>query len=225
MIAPIVSVIVAVRDGARFLAEALDSLRRQSRPPDEIIVVDGGSTDGTEAVARSVPGIRFMQQCGDGLGDARNSGIRAARGEVIGFLDHDDCWTPDKLETQLPLLAALPAPAGTIAYLRTVCASLPEVHPPRPRLGEPQLGRTPGTLLAHRGVFERVGEFDTTLTVGTDMDWFARCADLGVPLAVASQVLLVKRIHPASLSADPAGNRRDAFSVLRQSLARRRAGA
>jgi glycosyltransferase involved in cell wall biosynthesis len=209
-----VSVVVAVRNGAARLGAALDSIRAQSHPAAEIIVVDGRSTDETVAVATGRGDVRLLVQEGEGLGDARNLGIAAARCPVIAFLDHDDLWTPDKLARQLAALAALPAPGGLIAHLVERDAAGAD-GPPRP-------GRTPGTLLADRSLFEMVGGFATDLAIGTDMEWFARAAERGARLELLPDVLLVKRRRADSLSADRARSRAEAFAVLRRSLARRR---
>lgn len=211
-----ISAIVVVRDGAERLGRALASIVEQTLPPDEILVVDGHSTDCTEAVARSFAGVRFMQQRGTGLADARNSGIAAARGDIVAFLDHDDCWTADKLAVQAPLLDALLEPGYVIARLRLVR----EVDG---RADAPLLARTPGVLLAHKALFERAGGFDETLASGCDMDWFARVAERGVPCAAADRVLLLKHRHDRNLSVDIGRNRHEAFAAISRAIGRRRA--
>ena len=99
-----VSVVMAVRDGERYLAEALASVRAQTVAPLEVLLVDGGSTDATRAIAER-HGARVIDQGGDTLADAYNTGIRAARGDAVAFLSHDDLWMPRKLELQLAALA------------------------------------------------------------------------------------------------------------------------
>ncbi|MFO1055436.1 MAG: glycosyltransferase family A protein [Dongiaceae bacterium] len=210
-----VSVVVAVRNGAARLGEALDSIRAQSHAAAEIVVVDGRSTDDTVAVATQRGDVRLLRQEGEGLGDARNRGIAAARCPVIAFLDHDDLWTPGKLARQLAALAALPPPAGIVAHLVE--------RDPDGIDGPPRPGRTPGTLLADRALLDAVGGFATDLAIGTDMEWFARAAERGARLVLLPDVLLVKRRRDDSLSADRARSRAEAFAVLRRSLARRRA--
>ena len=220
---PSISAIVVVRDGALCLGRALASIVEQTMPPGEIVVVDGGSTDGTESVARSFAGVRFMRQRGVGLAAARNTGIAAAQGEVVAFLDHDDSWMREKLAVQMPLLDSLPAPAYAIARLELVleAGAAPPAGYPVERLNVPRLARTPGVLVAHKALFERVGGFDETLAAGCDMDWFVRAAERGVPCAVADQVLLLKHVHDRNLSGDTARNRQEAFAVVARSLRRR----
>lgn len=95
-----VSVVIAAYNAAEHIGRALRSLRRQSRVPDEIIVVDDGSEDNTAAAAR-FHGARVLTQSNAGPAAARNVGIRAASGEWIAFLDADDLWLEQSLERRL----------------------------------------------------------------------------------------------------------------------------
>ena len=215
-----VTAIVCVRDGAARLPRALASIRAQTQPPDEVLVVDGRSADGSAAIARAW-GARVVTQAGSGLADARNLGLSLATGAGIAFLDHDDRWTPDKLARQGADLAAAHGPAHAVAHLRFVADDAAGTAVPGPR-GQPRLGRTPGTLLAPRAVFERVGPFDPSLGMGCDMDWFARAEAAGIARVETPAVLLLKTLRGDALSADPARNRAAAFAVLARRLAARR---
>ena len=210
---PRISAIVCVRNGAARIGRALESIRAQVRPPDEIVLVDGHSTDDTLAAALAAAPVRVVAQPGIGLADARNAGIAAAAGDMIAFLDHDDRWTPDKLSIQMPLLSGTGSADAAVAHLRLVEDHDGATALPGPR-GDRRLGRTPGTLLARRVAFERIGGFDPALGMACDMDWFIRAADGGLPMAVAPEVLLLKSVRGDSLSADPAANRRAAMAAL-----------
>jgi glycosyltransferase involved in cell wall biosynthesis len=99
-----VTVVIPSFNCARFIREAVDSALAQTVPPLEVIVIDDGSTDNTPeimAVYATDPRVRYLRQKNAGPSRARNSGIRAAQGEFIAFLDADDRWKPDKLERQL----------------------------------------------------------------------------------------------------------------------------
>lgn len=97
----LVSVVIPVYDGEQFLQEALDSVLTQTYSPIEVIVVNDGSTDGSEDVIRQYGGsIRYFRQENSGPSAARNLGIAHARGEWIAFQDADDIWDPDKIEAQ-----------------------------------------------------------------------------------------------------------------------------
>lgn len=112
---PLVSVIMAVKNGERFLAEAIESVLSQTYEPYEIIVVDGQSTDRTEKIAKSYKPVRYIRQTGKGVADAYNVGIDAARGEFVAFLSHDDLWAPNKLSVQVDYLIGQPEIQYTVA--------------------------------------------------------------------------------------------------------------
>jgi len=105
-----VSVIIPCYNQARFLPDAVASVRVQSYPQWECIIVNDGSTDDTSGVARmlasSDPRIQVIEQSNKGLSGARNAGLRIARGHYIQFLDADDLIEPNKLQAQFTALAA-----------------------------------------------------------------------------------------------------------------------
>lgn len=101
-----VSVVIPCYNGAGFLREALESAVSQTQPPREVIVVDDGSTDESAEVAATFGDpVRVIRQANQGKSAARNTGIRAASGDLIAFLDADDIWMPHKLERQVRALA------------------------------------------------------------------------------------------------------------------------
>jgi len=105
-----ISVIVPTYNSAHYLTEALESIRAQTVMPTEIIVVDDGSTDETQLVIERMddPLVRYMRQANGGAASARNAGLAKATGEYIAFLDADDRWHPEMLETQLGILEGAP---------------------------------------------------------------------------------------------------------------------
>ncbi|SFS16770.1 Glycosyltransferase involved in cell wall bisynthesis [Granulicella pectinivorans] len=97
-----VSVVIPAYNAQACLRETLESVLAQSRQADEIIVIDDGSKDATEAVARSFGDrIRYIKQQNTGIAGARNAGIREASSEWIAFLDHDDLMFPQKLAVEM----------------------------------------------------------------------------------------------------------------------------
>jgi glycosyltransferase involved in cell wall biosynthesis len=104
---PTVTVIIPTFNRAAWLPETVRSVLSQTVAPLEILIVDDGSTDDTEAVCgQFTEPVRYIRQDNAGVGAARNRGAAEARGEWLAFLDSDDLWTPDKLEVQLAALAA-----------------------------------------------------------------------------------------------------------------------
>jgi glycosyltransferase involved in cell wall biosynthesis len=220
----LISVIMAVRNGERFLRNAIDSVLSQTYRPLEIVFIDGQSTDGTAEIARSYPEIRYFPQQTLGVAKAYNLGVESSVGEFIAFLSYDDLWPPEKLTLQALYLGEHPEAECVVArvkfFLEPGCA-FPSSLRESILEGDHPL-RIPETLLARRRVFDRVGLFDTELRAAEDMDWFARAVDLGVSIAVLDKVLLQKRIHDRNTSVHTAENMQSMFDLLRRSSSRKR---
>ena len=119
---PTVSVVIPTYNCSRFVGDAIESVLAQTRVPDQIIVVNDGSTDDTAAVVQQYRDGRivYIEQANGGIAAARNRGLSIATGDYIGFLDADDCWLPSMLERQLALLERQPDVICTFAnFMRT----------------------------------------------------------------------------------------------------------
>lgn len=222
---PLVSVIIPVKNGEKYLGSAIQSVLKTNYSPLEIIVVDGKSVDGTAEVIRSFPSVRHVIQEGKGLADAWNVGIGTARGEMISFLDHDDYWAPEKLKLQVGCLVEDP----DIQYAISRFKFFLEPGCPVPLgfkkelLEGDHVGRIPGTLLARGTLFDEVGVFNNDISIAADVDWFVRAKDKGIRSAILPEVLLYKRVHDSNLSSNAETNNRELLSLLRQSIARSQA--
>lgn len=217
-----VSVIIAVKDGARYLLAAIDSVFAQDHPALELIVVDGGSTDGSREIALSCDGVRVLGQNGSGLADAWNTGIAAASGDYVAFLDSDDAWEPDVMTDRVRALSGDPGArmqTGRVRFFLEPGHRLPPGFKPE-LMDADRVAPIPGTLLAERALFDDVGGFDTRLKIAADVDWFARAKDAGVPTSVFDRLVLHKRIHGGNLAGDAKVNNTELLSLLRASLAR-----
>lgn len=110
-----ITVVIPTYDRADWLPATVESVLRQTRPADEVLVVDDGSRDDTEAVCRAFPApVRYLRQENAGVSAARNRGVREARCEWVAFLDSDDLWDPTKLEVQFAAHAAVPGAGWSI---------------------------------------------------------------------------------------------------------------
>lgn len=201
-----VSVIVPVYNGARFLAQALDSIVGQTFPPFETIVVDGPSTDISAEIARSYQGVSYLRQSGEGMWDALNQGIAAAHGELIAFLSSDDIWMADKLELQSTALAHHPELEFVTARVKFFLEEdtvLDPVYRPAMLEGD-HVGLMPETLLVRKSFLGVFGGFDMGLSAAADVEWFARALGQRTPMQVIPRVLLHKRLHGANLLNAPA---------------------
>ena len=226
---PLVSVIVPTLDAERYLPDALDSVAVQTYSDWEVILVDGGSTDGTLQVAGRYERVRPVRQRGRGLTDAWNCGLEAARGALVAFLDSDDRWEPDKLRRQIAVLEADEAVECVTTRFRFVLEPGLEVPAGfRPQLLEADhFGNLPSALLVRRSLFDRIGSFDTRWAIAADVDWFARLKDAGVAIELVPEVLVHKRVHDSNLSTlEAATLNRELVALLRESVRRQRqAGA
>jgi glycosyltransferase involved in cell wall biosynthesis len=222
---PRISVVMAVKDGEPYLDQALESVVGQTTPPDEIVVVDGGSNDRSVEIATSYARVRCVEQVGSGFAGAWNEGVAVARGELLAFNDSDDLWEPDKLEKQVALLAQHAEVDYAISLVRFFLEP-GHSHPPsfRPELLEGEhVAHMPSALLIRRPAFEQVGPFRADLIVANDLDWFARAKDLPLTVGTVRKVLVHKRVHEKNLSYTSSENMNpELLELLRHSVARRR---
>jgi glycosyltransferase involved in cell wall biosynthesis len=224
---PLISCIIPVFNGERYLAEALDSILKQSYRPLEIIVIDDGSSDGTATVvARYGTQVRYLWEPNSGPAPARNRGLSAATGEFVSFLDADDLWDPKKLERQMARFETRPELDVCVAYVQNFW--IPELREEAERLrdnrvSKPLPGYSTGTLLARRSVFETVGPFNAALPHGDSTDWFLRAAERGAVIELLSDVLYYRRLHQTNRSRLLATNSRGEFlKIVKAVLDRRR---
>jgi glycosyltransferase involved in cell wall biosynthesis len=193
MAEPSISVMVPVFNGASFLPEALESVLAQTRPPNEVVVVDDGSTDESAAIASAYGGaVRVHRQPNRGIGAARNAALALAQGDLLAFLDADDVWQPRKLELQLDLLATSPEldiVFGHIAEFRTGPGGR------REPLGDPRPGPLTVTMLIRAEALRRVGPFREGVVVSEYLVWLARARELGLREAMLPDVLTWRRVH------------------------------
>lgn len=225
--APVVSCLVPVYNGARFLAEAIHSILSQDWRPIEVIVVDDGSTDATpEILAGFGDQITVIRQENAGPVVARNRAIAAAAGEFLAFLDGDDLWAPKKLSRQVARLLAEPALGFCVAQVQNFWEA--EVADEGERLGQstraqPIVGYVTGTLVVRRAVAGQVGPFDVALAHGDSADWFMRAEQLGVKGVCLDEVLLHRRLHRENRSRLRAQGSRDEFlRLLKRAVERNR---
>lgn len=200
----LVSVVIPTRNRLEFLERALGSVRAQTWPHVEVIVVDDASNDGThvflQAQAAAAPGLLFIRNESSGGGSAaRNSGLQAAHGEYVAFLDDDDIWLPEKLERQVSLLESVTsASAVSCSFLIKRKAGKPLLRtlrsPDLPDLLRSNCLGGASMCLARRSVLRGIGGFDRGLRSGQDWDLWIRLADVGT-IVVCAEPLVVYVPH------------------------------
>jgi glycosyltransferase involved in cell wall biosynthesis len=219
-----IDAIIAVRDGARYLAEAIESVLSQTLPPSRLIVVDDGSSDESAAIAESCGGlVTVLRLPPRGTPAALNAALAESSAPLVGFLDADDVWLADKLELQAALLAERTEVETVYGH---VVEFLDDAPPGLVARAEPTPGFVKSALLARRSAFDRVGGFDDSYAVVDFPEWHARCRDAGIVEHMLPAVVARRRVHGANVTVRRRGiAHAEYLRLARATLARRRAAA
>jgi len=235
---PLVSAVIPVYNGERFLAETIESVLAQTYKNIECIVVNDGSTDGTAEICRSYGDrIRYFEKPNGGVSSARNLGIANANGELIAFLDADDLWKAEKIEQQVALFeqdsnVGLLYSSVRIIDEKGAVISLAKVDFAKDPLARILLLESPVYLtmtgLVPRTVLDRVGSFDERLSTSADADLACRIA-LRYPLKHIEEPLADYRKHNGQMHLNLTALEHDATMLFnkvffRQDLPEKTAG-
>jgi glycosyltransferase involved in cell wall biosynthesis len=222
---PTISAIVPIYNREAYLAEAIASILNQSIPPTEVIVIDDGSRDGGGEIAKSFSAVRYHYQTNQGVGAARNQGVRLATGDFLAFLDSDDLWSLDKLERQLTAFKQNPHLDAVFGQVRQFFSpDLDEETKQKTQIPrEVMPGYHVGTMLIRREAFFRVGWFETEFKQGEFISWYMRSLDAGLQIAMLPEIVMERRIHQTNQGRNPEIDRREYARILKASLDRRRA--
>lgn len=218
---PSIAAIIPLYNGARYINESLQGVLAQRLPPDEIIVVDDGSTDDgpriVEALASQHP-IRLLRKANGGQSSARNFGVAHCSSDLIALLDQDDIWYPNHLERLiLPFLQPTERDLGWVysnldeideggrLIARCCLRFLPLPNPKRDLFGclAMDMFVLPSASLVSRKAFETVGGFDETLSGYEDDDLFRRIFLAGYDNLYIDEGLARWRIYSKSASYSP----------------------
>ena len=225
---PTASVIIPAYRASAVIADALGSVFEQTFSSFEVIVVDDGSPDGEAlraAIARFRSRIRYIEQANRGAGAARNTGIRAARGRYLAFLDADDRWEREFLRRQVSYLDANPECA--LVYSDAMVAGDTPLAGSRFTDKAPSTGEVTllslieqrcniilSTVVARRDAIAAAGMFDESIRRGQDFDLWLRLALGGSRLAYQRDVLAERRVHVEGLSGTAIAEIERAIHVL-----------
>lgn len=220
---PLVSVVIPVYNGAKFVRDAVANVLAQGYPALEIIIVDDGSTDDTAQAVQDLPcDVRYFRQDNSGAAAARNRGIRDTAGELIAFLDVDDLWPENVLERLVDEAVADPrldvvrgyaqlvekdAATGALEYRGSPTESFPDYI---------------GAALYRKRVFGKVGLFDPGLLFGEDVDWFNRARELEIPIKRLDAVTLFVRRHGDNMTEGKSLVELNMLRVFKKALDRKR---
>jgi glycosyltransferase involved in cell wall biosynthesis len=197
-VGPLVSVIIPAYNSGTYLRPTVESVLAQTHRSIEILIVDDGSSDDTAHTAESFGAqVRLLRQVRSGHPAARNAGIRAAVGNYIAFVDHDDLWSPGKLEAQLACFRSEPSLDIVFGHIRNFFSeelTADECSRLRTPM-EPLPGLLQGAMLATRSCFECVGLFAEERIIGDFIDWYGRAMNAGMKMRMLSETVLLRRIH------------------------------
>jgi glycosyltransferase involved in cell wall biosynthesis len=223
-----VGVVITTFNHAEFLADAISSALDQTRPPDQIIVVDDGSSDDPAAVVAQFSMVRMIRQENRGLSAARNTGLHNCATSHVVFLDADDRLVPIALEAGL-----------TCAARRPDCAFVYGAHRHISQNGEPRGGDRyypiiddahlallrenrigmHATVIYRRDCLTEVGGFDETLRRSEDYDLYLRIVQK-YPICSHDAVVAEYRMHGDNMSANAVSQLRATLVVLDRHEAR-----
>ncbi len=202
---PLVSVVMPVFNGANYLREAVDSALAQTYKNIEIIIINDGSTDDTEKIAKSYGNkIRYFTKENGGVSSALNVGLREMKGEYFSWLSHDDAYYPEKIEKQLAVVTKLGCEKVVLYSDYEFMDENSEVFKTM-RLDHEMLEKKPeyallrssingNTLLISRKAFDECGEFDENLKCTQDYDMWSRMMKVCIFVHVP-EILAKYRVH------------------------------
>ncbi|MDM7953669.1 MAG: glycosyltransferase [Cyanobium sp. CZS 25K] len=228
--APLVSVVMGVRNGAASLAASLDSLTSQAGVTLEIVVINDGSSDDTRAMlaarAAAEPRLKVLERQGRGLTLSLIEGCQVARGHFIARQDAGDISLPGRLQRQLRCLQEHPEASLCSTHVRLVVPEGATVRVNAPEPAELADGLTGpaihGSVMMRRSAYERAGGYRPMFYFAQDIDLWSRMVEFGSHLVVP-EVLYEASLSPGSIS----GSRRreqEAFHALIVAATRARRG-
>lgn len=216
------SVIIPVYNGARYLAETLDSVFAQTVPADEIVVIDDGSTDNSPDILNSLKGrLTIRRQENQGVAAARNAGLAIASGDLISFIDQDDIWPADRNRILLDALQADPAAEVACGRVEILYQRSTPPLDPRQHLAAHR-EYLMGSLLIRSRLFKALGPLNTSVDYADDTDFWFRRAEAEIPTVYLDAVTLIYRLHDTNTSLDSSRSNGLFLTVLRERLKRRR---
>ena len=232
---PLVSVIIPAYNVENYLAQTIHSVLQQTYQAFEIIIVNDGSTDNTLALSQKLAEgdarINIISQANSKQGKTRNTGVLAAKGEIIAFLDGDDIWFPNKLELQLSVLEQqdvdLVFSDGFICLNNDLNSREHTFQITQKVFDRKDLelfyrqNQVPtSTVLCTKAAFEKAGGFDEEPEVQNCEDYllWVRMIDKGVRMYGLDENLILYRVHPTSSTATRTNQLRPlSFALMRLS--------
>jgi glycosyltransferase involved in cell wall biosynthesis len=197
---PAITVAICVKNGEKYIAEAIGSALRQSHPPFQILVIDDSSTDRSSSIATEL-GCDLIRQQSGGLGAGRNIAFAEAKGDYVFFLDSDDVLPENSLRDLVQALRSTPGAVGAFGFRETFIS--PELSQNETMTGINHPERNRG-LLSSGGLWSKsLGakySFNEDTPVA-DVEWSLDLRESGLIFAESRETVLFRRVHLSNLSA------------------------
>jgi glycosyltransferase involved in cell wall biosynthesis len=194
---PLVSFVVPVYNGERFIGSALESIFAQDYEPFEVIVVDDGSTDRSGEIAETFGDVTVVRQPNAGPAAARNAGIGVAGGEFVAIHDADDLLPPSKLALQVTYLLEHPETACVLGRQKWI-------DPPPGLQRDPIYGELDGipmpSAVFRSDALREIGGYDDSFRSHENIDVLFRLRERGNAIAVLDEIVLFRRFHGGNIS-------------------------
>jgi len=218
------SVIIPVRNGERFLADAMSSVLSQLHDADQLLVVDDGSTDRTSSIVATFRDSRvtLLKLSGRGVSAARNVGLAAATGEFVAFLDHDDLWPSSRHELMMGTLVTHPEFDAAFGRVRVRFEPGAYIPAGARTLDGKHICELVGTALYRRRVLESVGGFAEDMQLREDADFFLRLSELGLRPIICDVDGVIYRRHDTNATNNEAQIVLGMTDIIRRKLMRAR---
>lgn len=200
---PLVSVIICVYNGEKYLEEAIKSALSENYPQMEILCIDDGSTDSTMEILRNFgSAIKISSQQNQGIAAARNFATKIAQGEFITYLDSDDLFVPGRIAAMADTLLQNPETAMVFGQIKQfITPELIKSFPAKIVTEDNILtGMCPGGIMYRSNIFQQVGEFEKGNHTAYFLDWSLKAKEKGLVEKYLNQVVTLRRIHSTNSS-------------------------
>jgi len=221
---PTISVVIPARDSARHIGRCLDAVLAQESERLEVIVVEHGSTDGTDDVVRGYPDVQLFHTDIPGIAAGRNRGVAAAVAPLIAFCDSDDEWLPGKAHRQAEHLRARPDLAAVLCEQEIALDGVE--RPSWVALDHRgRYGVMPTSGIYRAEVFAEVGGFVESPTgqANDDFDLLVRMREHGLRMEILDEELMRRHVHDANYTHRTGGYGPGVIEALRGHVRRTRA--
>ncbi len=195
---PLISVIIPIYNGEKFVEQLFEQLHRQQYQPLEIIVVDDGSNDETAKMVSKFKDINYIYQKNTGPSAARNLGLQFAQGEFIAFLDCDDLWSENHLTSLIQQFQN----NSELGIIKGQIQNQVIFNHSNENRELPYFNCLLGSCIIRKSIFEKIGSFDEELLFCEDMDWFTRAWENNIPLKKIDKISLYYRRHEHNMTND-----------------------